>query len=117
MNLLITNNGSFKEKANGNDAVNDNDNIASDNEANTPEESWNSESESSDGEDDEMESDEQFKSDVKAALGDSAQKSEDENQYEVLMETPFITPLLYSGVFVSFFSFFFLNFFGEVKAG
>ena len=111
MNRFIIKDCSFKEKENDNDAVNDNDNIASDNETNTHEESSNTESESSDDKDNQMEIDEQLKSDVRAALADSAQNGKEENQDEVPMKTPVITSLLYLGVVVSFF--FFLLFFGE----
>ena len=112
MNWFITDNGSFKGQENGNDAVDNNGNIASDNETNVPEESSNSEGESSDDEDDEIETDEQFKSDVKAALGDSVQNSEEENHDEVLIETPFITSFRCSCIFFFFFKFFL----EEVKA-
>ena len=96
MNRFIIKDCSFKEKENDNDAVNDN-------ETNAHEESSNTESESSDDEDNQMEIDEQLKSDVRAALGDSAQNGKEENQDEVLIETPVITSLLYLGVVVSFF--------------
>ena len=103
MNRFIIKDCSFKEKENDNDAVNDNDNIASDNETNAHEESSNTESESSDDEDNQMEIDEQLKSDVRAALGDSTQNGKEENQGEVLMETPVITSLVYLDVVVFFF--------------
>ena len=103
MNRFIIKDCSFKEKENDNDAVNDNDNIASDNETNAHEESSNTESESSDDEDNQMEIDEQLKSDVRVALGDSTQNGKEENQGEVLMETPVITSLLYLDVVVFFF--------------